>query len=126
MKSIICPISKTGVTFKYFFFLSIITEWNKLDRDIGNSDSLNNFKLALLKFNRPVANSVFEIDNPYDLKLLIRLRLGLSHFHYHKFRQNLRDCINPICACGLEIETTTFFPPLPPIPICKTIPLNQY
>ena len=95
--------------FRNSFFSSTITEWNKLDCDIRNSDSLNVFKLSLLKFVRPVANSVFEINNPYGLKLLTRLRLGLSHLRYHKFRHNFQDCINPICACGLEIETTTHF-----------------
>ena len=73
--------------FRNSFFPSTITEWNKLDRDICNSDSLNVFKLSLLKFVRPVVNSVFEINNPYDLKLLTRLRLGLSHSRCHKFRQ---------------------------------------
>ena len=78
-----------------------------MDRDIRNSDSLNLFKLPLLKFVRPLANSVFEINNLYGLKLLTKLRLGLSHLPYHKFRHNFQVCINPICACGLEIETTT-------------------
>ena len=84
--------------FRNSFFPSTITEWNKLDCDIRNSDSLNIFKLSLLKFVRPVANSVFDINNPYGLKLLIRLRLGLSHLRYHKFKH-----------CGLETETTTHF-----------------
>ena len=65
--------------FRNYFFPSIITEWNKLDRDTRNSDSVNVFKLSLLKFVRPVANSVFEINNPYGLKLLTRLGLDLSH-----------------------------------------------
>ena len=95
--------------FRNSFFPSTITEWNKLDRDIRNGDSLNVFKLSLLKFVRPVANSVFEINNPYGLKLLTRLRLGLSHLCYHKFRHNFQDFINPICDCGLEIETTSHF-----------------
>ena len=51
-------------------FPSTITEWNKLDRDIRNSDSFNVFKLSLLTFVRPVANCVFEINNTYGLKLL--------------------------------------------------------
>ena len=63
--------------------------------------------MSLLKFVRPVANSVFDINNFYGPKLLTRLRLGLSHLRYHKFRHNFQDFINPICACGLEIETTT-------------------
>ena len=35
--------------------------------------------------------------------------LGLIHLRYHKFRRNFQDCINPLCACGLEIETATHF-----------------
>ena len=54
-------------------------------------------------------NTVFGINNLYGLKLLKRLRLGLSYLHYHKFRHNLQGCINPICVCGLEIETTTHY-----------------
>ena len=95
--------------FRNSFFPSTITEWNKLDCDIRNSDSLNIFKLSILKFVRPVANSVFDINNPYGLKLLIRLRLGLSHLRFHKFRHDFQDCINPICDCGLETETKTHF-----------------
>ena len=95
--------------FRNSFFPSTITEWNKLDYDIRNSDSLNVFNLSFLKFVRPVANSVFDINNPYGLKLLTRLRLGLIHLRYHKFRHNFQDCINPICDCGLETETTTHF-----------------
>ena len=68
---------------------------------------MNVFKLYLLKFVRPVANSAFEINNPYGLKLLTRLCLGLSYLRYHKFRHNFQDCINPTCVCGLETETTT-------------------
>ena len=67
--------------FRNSFFPSIIIEWNKLDSDIHNSDSLNIVKLPLLKFVRSVANSVFDINNPDGLKLLTRLR-------YHKFRHN--------------------------------------
>ena len=112
VKSIIYPGIKTRSNFfRNSFFSSTITEWNNLDRDIRNSDSLNVFKFSLLKFVRPVANSVFEINNPYGLKLLTKLRLGLSHLRNHKFRHNFQDCINPIFVCGREMETTTPFPP---------------
>ena len=84
-------------------------EYNKLDSDIRNSNSLSVFKLSLLEFVKPVAKSVFEISNQYGLNLLTRLRLGLSHLHYHKFTHNFQDCISPICVWGLEIETTTHF-----------------
>ena len=109
VKSIIYPVLKPGVTFRNSFFSSTITGWNNLDRDIRNSDSLNIYKFSFIKFVRPVANSVFEINNPYGLKLRTKLRLGLNHLRYHKFRHNFQDCINPICVCSLEIETTTHF-----------------
>ena len=65
--------------------------------------------MTLLKFVRPVANSTFDINNPYDLKLLTRLRLVFSHFPNHEFRHDFEDCINSICACGLKRKTTTHF-----------------
>ena len=60
------------------FFRSTTIEWNKLDHDIRISDSLNVFMLSLLEFVRTIAKSVFEINNPYGLKLL--LRFLNSHF----------------------------------------------
>ena len=78
-KSNIANIKTRSNFFINSFFSS---EWNKLDRDIRNSNSLNVFKLSLLKFFRPVANSVFDINNPFGLKLLTILRLGLSHLRY--------------------------------------------
>ena len=81
-KSNIANIKTRSNFFINSFFSSTITEWNKLYRDIRNSNSLNVFKLSLLKFFRPVANSVFDINNPYGLKLLTILRLGLSHLRY--------------------------------------------
>ena len=95
--------------FRNSFFHSTITEWNKLDCDIRYNDSLNVFGLFLLKFVRSIANSAFEINNPCGLKMLTRLGLGLSHLRHHKFTHNFKNCINPICVCGLEIETTTHF-----------------
>ena len=37
------------------------------------------------------------------------MRLGLNHLVDHKFRHNFQDCLNPICSCGQEIETTSHF-----------------
>ena len=67
------------------------------------------FKNALLKLGRPVPNSWFNIHNPVGLKLLSRLRVALSHLYEHKFKHNFSNCINPICSCSLEVESTTHF-----------------
>ena len=80
-------------------------EWNKLDSNIRNSESLISFKSKVLKFIRPSENSVFLCNNPKGIQLLTRLRPGLSHLRDHKFKHNFQDTLNPICNCGEDIET---------------------
>ena len=63
----------------------------------------------LLEFIRPLPNSIFDICNPYGIKLLSRLRLGLSHLNEHKFKNGFSDTINPICICGGDIESINHF-----------------
>ena len=46
---------------------------------------------------------------PKGIKLLTRLRLGLSHLREHKFKHNFQDCLNPLCLCSDEIETSTHY-----------------
>ena len=50
--------------------------------------------------------STFNCHNPIGIKLITRLRLGLSHLRDHKFKHNFLNCLNPICCCGQDIETT--------------------
>ena len=52
------------------FFHFTISEWNKLDWKIRNSGSLSTFKKNPLNLMRPSANSIFNIHNPYGIKLL--------------------------------------------------------
>ena len=82
---------------------------NSLDINIRNSSSINVFRKELLKFIRPEPNSTYNINDTKGLKLLTRLRLGLSHLGDHKFRHNFQDCVSPTCYCGLDIEKTTHF-----------------
>ena len=43
------------------------------------------------------------------IKTLTRLRLGLSHFCEHKFKDSFQDTLNPFCLCGVDVETSTHF-----------------
>ena len=95
--------------FKDSFFPAVISKWNRLDIDIRNSSSITVFKKELLKFIRPEPNSAYDIRVTKGLKLLSRLRLGLSHLVDHKFRHNFQDFVSPMCYCGQDIETTTHF-----------------
>ena len=58
---------------------------------------------------RPSPNSVYNCHNPKGLKFITRLRLGLSHLREHKFKHSFQDTINPLCSCGLDIESTEHF-----------------
>ena len=82
-------------------------EWNKVDANIRISASCNVFVRFILQFIRPEPNEVFNVENSGGLKFLTRIRLGLSHLADHKFRHNFHYCVNPICSCGQEIETST-------------------
>ena len=97
------------IFFQNSFFPSVVIEWNKLDLNICNSENLFIFKKKLLKFIHPSGNSVFRCHNPKGIKLLTRLRLGLSHLREHKFKHGFLDSLNPICSCGQNIETSTHF-----------------
>ena len=95
--------------FQIMFFPSLVNEWNKLDQNIRSSENLFIFKKKLLKFIRPSGNSVFRCHDPKRIKLLSRLRLGLSHLRERKFKHGFLDSLNPICSCGQNIETSTHF-----------------
>ena len=49
------------------------------------------------------------MHDPLGLKLLTRLHVNFSHLRAHKFRHNCRDTVNPLCSCGLEIESTDHY-----------------
>ena len=95
--------------FRNSFFPSTIIEWNNLDPNLRNAESFSVFKSNILKFIRPTPRSLFNCDNHKGIRLLTRLRLGLSHLREHKFRHNFQNCLNPLCSCGLEVESTSHF-----------------
>ena len=95
--------------FKDSFFHAVISEWNSLDENIRNSSSVNVFKKELLKVIRPEPNSTYSINDTKGLKLLTRLRLGLSDLGDRKLRHNFQDCVSPMYYCGRDIEATTYF-----------------
>ena len=95
--------------FNNSFLPSTISEGSNLNCKIRNSRSLSIFLENLLNFMRPCANGIFNIQNPYGIKLLTRLRLGLSHPRDHKFRHCFQDTLSSLDDCGNDTETTTRF-----------------
>ena len=94
--------------FKYSFFPNLIMEWKKLSSRIWNS-TYPVFQNRILKIIWSVSNPVYNIQNYIGLKLLARLRLGLSHLNEHRFNHNFQNCVNALCTCSLEVESTAHF-----------------
>ena len=80
------------------FFPYTIKEWNNLIPKLRKSVSYEVFKNSLFKFIRPFPNSLFNAFDSLEIKLLTRLRLGLSHLREHKLKHNFQDTINPLCS----------------------------
>ena len=70
------------------FFPYTIKEWNNLSPEIRKSVSYEVFKNSLLKFIRPSPKSLCKVSDSLGIKLLTRLRLGLSHLREHKSNPN--------------------------------------
>ena len=58
------------------------------------------FKKDVLAFIRLSANSNCHCHNPNGLKLIARLRLGISHLRFHRFKRSFQDTLNLICNCS--------------------------
>ena len=91
------------------FFPYTIRALNNLGPIICTSSSQSLFKKSLLNFIRPSSSCSYDLYHPLGIKLLTRLRLGLSHLPEHKFRHNFRNTINPLCSCNNEPQTTIHF-----------------
>ena len=72
-------------------------------------DCITVFKKYLLKEIQPDYHPVYNMCKSIDLKLLSRLRLGLCHPNECRFNHNFKNCVNPLCTCSLEAETTSHF-----------------
>ena len=92
-------------SFKNSFFPYCIDEWCNLDVEIKQSVFLVSFKRSILNFIRPNHNSIFDISDNEGIKLLTRLRLGLSHLNKHKFSHSFFGTINPMCSCNTQLTT---------------------
>ena len=87
-------------TLKNAFFPWTIVEWEKLDLQFLKA-TYKVFRNHMLKSIQPLSKPIYNIHNP--------LRLGLSHLNKHRFNHSFERCIKTLCACTLEVESTTHF-----------------
>ena len=100
------PLRCSTELFQNSFLLFTISEWNKLNLDVRNSDTYSLFRKNLLAFIRPIENSLYSIYGVLGIKLLHRF---FSYLCEYKFKHNFEDIANPSCSCSLEIERTEHF-----------------
>ena len=91
------------------FFPTAIREFNKLDYQMTHQLSFQSFRRVLSKSIIPVPNSLFDACDPHGVKLLTRLRVGLSHLKEQKFRHGFSDTVDPFGPCNMETKTVTYF-----------------
>ena len=73
--------------YKNLFCLSTTDGWNK-----RNSESYTfQFRSSILGFIRPSPNTFYGCQNVMAIKLVTRLRLGLSHLRENKFKHSFQD-----------------------------------
>ena len=104
------PFIVRSERFKYSFFPSSVSLWNKLDTDVRNLDSFNLFKKTLKYFFHPYEyNKILSISlTRYASILHTRLRLGACALNSYLFQINRctsRDCL---CQQGV-VETVEHF-----------------
>ena len=57
---------------------------------------------------RPSGSTVSNCHNSKGVKLLTRLRLGISHLREHQSKYSFQDSLNPICSCGNDKTSVHF------------------
>ena len=85
------PLLNLNITFQKLILSSSFIEWNKVDPSFRDSSSFPVFKKGILKFINPTANSFFNCGNSKGIKLVAKIRLGLSHLCENKFKHSFKS-----------------------------------
>ena len=91
------------------FFPFCASKWEHISDDLKNSRSIAEFKSIYKRENVPPKRGYFSINNKFGVRLLTKLRVGLSDLREHRFRHNFKNCPSPICKCKQEAESTEHF-----------------
>ena len=96
---------------KYFnsFFPNSIKSWNMCITNFEHFPSYAELKRFLLPLMRPFPKSVFGLHDPFGVRILFQLRLGLSSLRSHKKRYNFSDTPSEVCLCNNGPESTAHF-----------------
>ena len=88
--------------FSSTYFQNVIADWNLLDSDMRNLESLAACKWKLISSVRPLKNPIYGVYDIVGIRCLTNHRVEFSPLNEHKFQHNF-DCLSPICASGCAI-----------------------
>ena len=69
--------------------------------------SVKMFRKTLLKFIMSVGTIIFYIRDNDSVEFLLSFGAGFHYRRKHKFRYNLKNAINLLCSCSIEVEQTS-------------------
>ena len=86
----IFSLLRQSITFSKILFFHTLLSNGITDSNLRNSKSISVFKERILNFIRPspIFFLFFDCHNPKRIKLITRLRLGLSHLRERKFKHS--------------------------------------
>ena len=97
------------ISLRILFYESLVSELNKPNLKIHDSDTLKYFRKQILNFIRPRQNSTFKLHNTLEMKLFPRLRVSLSYLKELTFKSNFQDYVDPFCSYGNSVESNIHF-----------------
>ena len=95
--------------FKSTFYPHCLSECNVLETETRLVPSVAHFKKKMQMKIRLPGKPVHGIHDRKDLSYLTQLRVGLSKLNFHKFKDNFKDTMNPMCPTNDGIEDTEHF-----------------
>ena len=75
----------------YIFCPYVVNGWNKREPKILSSSDYNIFCNSFLKFIRSGKWKILKINDPFGIKMLIKLTLFSSHFYESNFKNCFED-----------------------------------
>ena len=101
---------KTFSKSKHNLFSSGVIQWKSIHNNIRKIETFSTFikllKIKNPKFIRLTPKSIFNCKN-YRIKVITRLRLGLTHLRERKFKYRCKETLNPICSWLIDVKMTT-------------------
>ena len=101
------PVNRTE-RFASTSFQNFLPEWNLLDTNIRDSNTLEVFKNKSLGVLRPINKPVYNVYNIAGIRKLTKFRVNFSALNEHRFQHSF-DSLSPRCTCGADNENNLHF-----------------